>query len=175
MSVLLGLLAATATALPSPSPQPALATLRDSIAACVTSGFDSKVLTEAGWAFGTHWNLAAPGQRAQDFDKAATGGSLTLNSSFLYYVSCSTSSDFATPEDLTPAQNALIEEFKLQRASHDTYKLSRNTKAFLKEYGLDIEQNSFTDGKYIIIFVQRRVDGRNILAVYVVDPLEGKP
>jgi hypothetical protein len=156
-------------------PTDPLATLRDNLAACTAPSWNSDALEGHGWQRGSHWNLAARGQRVQDYDKPATGGHLSLNSSFMYYVACSTSADFAKPEDRGPAQAALVADLKLEPAGFKSLVMSSNTAAFMKEYGLDKEQQLLTNGKYFFAFVQRQVDGRNILAVYVIDPLEGKP
>lgn len=150
------------------------AILRDSLATCAAPSWNSEALEGRGWQQGSHWNLAARGQRAQDYDKPATGGHLSLKSSFMYYVACSTSADFAKPEDRGPVQAALVAELKLEPARFETLAVSSNTAAFIKEYKLDQGQ-LLTNGKYLFAFVQRQVNDRNILAVYVIDPLEGKP
>lgn len=178
LSCLSALLALTATTVSTAShadaPTDPLTTLRDNLATCAAPSWNREVLEGRGWQQGSHWNLAARGQRVQDYNKPATGGRLSLNSSFILYVACSTSADFAKPEDRDPAQAALVAELKLEPARFKTLAVSSNTAAFMKEYKLDQEQ-LLTNGKYLFAFVQRQVNDRNILAIYVIDPLEGKP
>ena len=149
-------------------PDPAIATFRDGIAACAMEQWSDEALAAKGFQHGAHYSLRSPGQRVQTYDKVGGGDGLSLHSSLLVYIACSTGVDIGGPTAFEPTRDALVKELGLIQAPLKELKFSESAKAFLEVQEIDPANISYVNETYAFIFGFRQFNGRNRMFVNVV-------
>jgi hypothetical protein len=150
------------------SADPGVAFFREGVAACSSDTWNDEVFAAKGFQRGYHYTLKEPGQRVQAYDRVGEGLGLSLHSSLMVYIACSTGADLASPEAYGPTRDALVKEFGLTPAALGEVAFSQSAKAYLKFEKVESASDVYVNNKYAFIFGFRQFDGHNRIFVDVV-------
>jgi hypothetical protein len=157
-----------ATAEPVATADPAITTFREGLAACSLEQWSDEAFAAKGFQRGAHYSLREPGQRVQSYERAAGGDGISLHSSLMLYISCSTGVDLASPDAFVPTRNALVSELGLHPTSLTDVAFSDSAKAYMKFEDIKPSNEAFASERYVYVFGFRQFDGRNRMYVNVI-------